>query len=70
LKPLDRYEKHSNCGNRYLALRNDIRSFFEIELYTDKSESELKVFLDTLISRKERIKSGETLYETDKDVSK
>ena len=55
LKPIDRYEKHSKCGNRYLALRNDIRRFFEIELYTDKLESELKENLDTLISTKKKL---------------
>ncbi|MGH7801237.1 MAG: SLATT domain-containing protein [Thermodesulfobacteriota bacterium] len=55
LKPIDRYEKRLKCGNRYLALRNDMRRFFEIELYTDKSDNELKAFLDTLISKKKEL---------------
>ncbi len=52
LKPMDRYENHSKWGNKYLNLRNDVRRFFEIELYTDKSETELKEILERLILRK------------------
>lgn len=55
LKPTERYEKRLKCGNKYLALRNDIRQFLKIELLTEKTESGLKASLETLIAKKRKL---------------
>ncbi|MFN3532369.1 MAG: SLATT domain-containing protein [Candidatus Brocadia sp.] len=55
LRPTDRHERYIKYGNKYRALREDIRLFFEIEPYTEKTDNELKALLDSLISKKKRL---------------
>jgi hypothetical protein len=61
LKPWEKYEKHTDLGNRYLALRNDVRRFFNLELLTDKPDPELKLILDKLVSEKKILDSDSIL---------
>ena len=55
LRPVDKHDLYVKYGNKYRALREDIRRFFEIEFYTEKPGNELKVLLYAFISKKKRL---------------
>lgn len=55
LRPRERYELHTKFGNKYLALRNELRYFSNIEVATNDNENELKKLLEEYIKEKKSL---------------
>jgi len=61
LKPNTKYETYMRFGNKYLALKGDIRRYVDIELDLDGADNQKKSLLDNLISSKKEIDSSAPL---------
>lgn len=55
LKPTENQYQYSEYGKKYLALREDIRRFIEIEFLTEKPVSTLKTQLESFITEKKAL---------------
>src|SRR5690242_1654495 len=55
LNPSERANAHLRAGNAYLALENDARLFYKLDLWSSKSERDLKRVLTRLVTEQNNL---------------